>query len=501
MQIVNHLGIGLTTFASIIPGILRQHGHLLLDSPQLGLKLLVIGHRSASNLVQGLAEISQLGAVQIGGILNQIVAVRAVDAAPMAIVFVLLAAVASSSFDIVVARTLAVLVALEALGAALVTLAGQAALVGKAVEVVGALIALLAHHSGTAVALAGVPVAGRVVAAHRIAETVLAAIARSDVEVAWLALTAILADYVGLALALAGDLVATGDALLILLCSSLVAAAPITASVGQGQGIAKVSWQTLIAVLSGRVVDTLQALAGSSIAVAHSIGIHITVAVAALAGLHGPKESRRIAEEAITTLFAAGAEVTDRTLCADHRVTIDLQTSSFIGARTALAVIGSASESIAVETLGALVAVIAVGVVLADAATRLRVTDIGMTVAVAGDTWHEGSSSGWAVTIARSAGLAKLSQVALRTGTLLDPGGRVAGCSTMRRLKLHIVQDGLALHRIRGPNLDSSQIGQNGEESTSRLARLPLVVVVFVQPESILLHSLVGNSVALGKDG
>lgn len=126
----------------------------------------------------------------------------------MAIVLVLLAAIAATTLDIVVTRTLSILVTLEALGAALIALTRLAAIRRKAKEVVGALITSFADHAGLAVALTRVLVAGGVVAAHGIAQTVLAAVARADVKITRLTLATIASNYVRFALALSGDLIA-----------------------------------------------------------------------------------------------------------------------------------------------------------------------------------------------------------------------------------------------------------------------------------------------------
>lgn len=139
----------------------------------------------------------------------------------------------------------------------------------------------------------------------------------------------------------------------------------------QCQWITKVSGQTLITVFACSVVDTLQALARGAIAVAHRIGIHIAVAVAALAGLHFTKQSSWISIEAIAALLTAGAEVADGTLRTDHCIAVDLQAGTIVGARAALAVVGCAAQGVAVETLGALVTVVTLCVVLTDAAACL----------------------------------------------------------------------------------------------------------------------------------
>lgn len=217
--------------------------------------------------------------------------------------------------------------------------------------------------------------------------------------------------------------------------------------------------------------------------------------------MHLTQETRGISVEAIATLLATGTEVSLRALRTDDRIFVDLQAGTIIGTGATLAVVGSSAQGISVESLGTLIAVIAVGVVLANAPARLRVTDVRMTMAIAGDAGHEGTAASGTVAIAWSTGLTELAQVTLRTGTLLDPGGRVAGGSTMCRLQLDIIQDGLTLHRVRGPDLNGRQIGQNRKESTSRLAWLPLVIMMFMQTEGILLNSLVGYSIALGEDG
>jgi len=297
------------------------------------------------------------------------------------------------------------------------------------------------------------------------------------------------------------DLVTSRDALLILLGSGFVATAAITTSMGQGQRISKVSRQTLIAVPPGRIVDALQALTCRPIAIAHGIGIHIAIAIATLAGLDFAQESCGISIEAIATLLATGTEVALGTLCTYNRILVDLQTGTIIGTGTPLTVVRSSAKSISIESFGTLIAVIPMGIVLADASARLRVTDVRMTMAIAGDAGHEWTSTGGTVPIAGGARLTELTQVSLRAGTLLNPGGRMTSCTTMSRLQLHIVQNGLTLHRVGGPDLDGRQVGQNREETASRLAGLPLVIMMLVQPEGVLLHSLIGYSIALGENG
>jgi len=269
----------------------------------------------------------------------------------------------------------------------------------------------------------------------------------------------------------------------------------------QGQGISKVSRQTLIAVLPGRIVDALQALTRRPIAIAHGIGIHIAIAIATLAGLDFAQESCGISIEAIATLLATGTKVALGTLCTYNRILIDLQAGTIVGTGTPLTVVGSSTQRIAIESLGTLIAVIPMGIVLADAPARLRVADVRMAMAIAGDAGHEGTTTGGTVPVAGGAGLTELTQVTLRAGTLLNPGGRMTSCTAMRRLQLHIVQNGLTLHRVRGPDLDGRQVGQNGKESTGRLAGLPLVIMMLVETEGVLLHTLIGYSIALGENG
>lgn len=260
------------------------------------------------------------------------------------------------------------------------------------------------------------------------------------------------------------------------------------------------SRQTLIAVLACSVVNTLQTLARGAIAIAHRIGIDIAVAVAALAGLHLAQKSSGIAIESIAALLTAGAEVADGALRADDCVAVDLQAGAIVGARAALAVVGGAAQGIAIVTLGALIAVVALCVVLTDAATRLRVTDVRVAVAVAGYARHEGSSTRGTVTVTWRTRLTELSQVALGAGTLLDPGGRLTCGATMRRLQLHIIQIRFTLHRVGCSDLNGRQIGQYGEETTCRLTWLPLIVVMLVQTERVLPDSVIGYAIALGKD-
>lgn len=104
--------------------IIRQNFNLLLHRLQLVLELVVIDDsRFRLNFLQRLFDVAQLLTMRVGRFLHQIVAMRTVQASLMTIVFVFLAPVTPASFNVIVARTLAVLVALESLRTAAVTIA------------------------------------------------------------------------------------------------------------------------------------------------------------------------------------------------------------------------------------------------------------------------------------------------------------------------------------------------------------------------------------------
>lgn len=128
--------------ASSGPGVFGEDVDFLLNGLQFPLELGVIDDgRILLDLAQHAVQLGKLAAVVVGGVLHQVVAVRAVQAALMAVELVLLAPVAPTALDVVVARALAELVALEPFRAALVAVAGLASLRREAVLVGSALVA------------------------------------------------------------------------------------------------------------------------------------------------------------------------------------------------------------------------------------------------------------------------------------------------------------------------------------------------------------------------
>ena len=97
-----------------------------------------------------------------------------------------------------------------------------------------------------------------------------------------------------------------------------------------------------------------------------------------------------------------------------------LDAGAAVGAGAGRAVVVQPQEGVAVEPLGAPLAVVARRVVLALALARLRVADVGVAVAAAGHAAREGAPV-VLVVVARLAQLAELALVALGALATLDP--------------------------------------------------------------------------------
>lgn len=130
------------------------------------------------------------------------------------------------------------------------------------------------------ITLTGESFAGRIEAASRIAITALAAIARYNIEVTILAFITIAANDIWLTTASASYLITNRYAELRLLSALWITGALVAIAVWQGQRITKVARQTLLTILSSRVVDTLQTFAGRTITIADGVRINIAIAIA-----------------------------------------------------------------------------------------------------------------------------------------------------------------------------------------------------------------------------
>jgi len=146
----------------------------------------------------------------------------------------------------------------------------------------------------------------------------------------------------------------------------------------------------LIALRSSRVVDALETIAGRPVAVSDRVRVDVRVAVARLAHADRPVLPGRVAEVTVAAdvAFRACADknntgengprvngrttsratsVPSRALQTDDGVLPDQDATALVGARAQLAVERGALQRVAVVSLGAPVAVLARGVVLADA--------------------------------------------------------------------------------------------------------------------------------------
>lgn len=135
-----------------------------------------------------------------------------------------------------------------------------------------------------------------------------------------------------------------------------------------------------------------------------------------------------------------------------------------IGARARFAVIGSASEGVAIETTSTSFAVLSGRVVLADAASTLSITDVGMTIAI---TWYAASKRptvGRFMTVARSARLAELTDVTFRAITAFDPVSRRTAGTTACRLQFDVVEETDPTWGVGSTNLERCQVRQDADE-------------------------------------
>ena len=103
------------------------------------------------------------------------------------------------------------------------------------------------------------------------------------------------------------------------------------------------------------------------------------------------------------------------------RVALNLNARPAVGAGAGCAVVLRPQESVAVESLGAPLAVVPRRVVLALALARLRVADVRVIVAAARDAPGEGAAV-VLVVVTGLAQLAELALVSLRALATFDPG-------------------------------------------------------------------------------
>lgn len=260
------------------------------------------------------------------------------------------------------------------------------------------------------------------------------------------------------------------------------------------------TWQTLVTILSGSIVNTLQTVSSRPVTVAHSIRVHISIAIASLAQFNGSLDSCWITIEAIRAGLTPLTKVTQRTLQANDRVISHCHTGTVVRARTPLTIVGSATERISIVSPRALVTGVSCRVVLTDTTSRLRVTDIRVLVTVTGHTRHKGTTVRGTVTESWSTRLTELANVSFRATALLHPTGSRSSGTTLCCLQLHIIQVGFSDLRIRRTDLHRRQVTQDGHESTGSLTRLPGVVRMFMQTEGVLTTLLVWNWVTLGED-
>lgn len=233
------------------------------------------------------------------------------------------------------------------------------------------LIAMLTYNTRLTEALTGQFIASGIITTNGIAPTILTAIARHYIEVARLTFTAVATNNIGLTMTLSRYLITLCYTVLILFCAWRIASATVALTMWQGQRIAEMSCQTLIAVLARSIVYTLKTFAGGAVAIADGIGIHIAVTVAGFTCLHSAKKAGWVAEETIRTHFTTRAIITNRTLSTYNCITIDLHTGAVIGTGTTFAIVWCTAQSVAIIATCTLITIIACGIMLANAATRL----------------------------------------------------------------------------------------------------------------------------------
>ena len=105
------------------------------------------------------------------------------------------------------------------------------------------------------------------------------------------------------------------------------------------------------------------------IPVADGVGVDVVVAVALLARTHWTELSHRVAEVPVLAELAPGTSPTGGALDTDRgiRVSGNFEAGATVRAGAGLAVVGGSDQRVAVEALGAPLAVVAVGVVEAGA--------------------------------------------------------------------------------------------------------------------------------------
>lgn len=166
-----------------------------------------------------------------------------INATLMPIIFILLAPVTSSSFNIVIARTLPILIALESFGTARVTIARLTTIGGETILIRLAFVTLGASHSGFTEALTRVRVTRCVVASDWIAVTTFTTVTGGNIPVTILAFVTIASDDVGFTVAIAGELVTDVDPVVSLFGAAWIAGTLLTLAVWGGEWIAEVTWK------------------------------------------------------------------------------------------------------------------------------------------------------------------------------------------------------------------------------------------------------------------
>lgn len=199
------------------------------------------------------------------------------------------------------------------------------------------------------------------------------------------------------------------------------------------------TWQTLVTILSSSIVNTLETISSGPVTVAHSIRVHISIAITSLAQFHGSLDSCWITVEAIRTGLTPLTKVTQWALQANNRVISHCHTGTVIRTRTPLAIVGRATERISIVSPRTLVTGIPGRIVLTDTTSRLRVTDICVLMTVTGYTRHKGTTICRTVAESWSTRLTELTNVSLRATTLLHPTGSRSSGTTLSCLQLHIV--------------------------------------------------------------
>lgn len=191
---------------------------------------------------------------------------------------VLLTLVAAAPHKAFLALTAAVLLALQGVRTLRITVTGFTAFGAKAKVVDLASVTMLAGNARLALALPSSDVALAVGGAQCVAVAPLTATSALEVEEARLTGTAVPPGDMRQALTLPGHLIATR----LLIHSAVGIAVTSFALVSRigGQGVPKEAIFAAVAVEASGVVDALEALACLAVAVPHSIGIDVVVALA-----------------------------------------------------------------------------------------------------------------------------------------------------------------------------------------------------------------------------